>query len=275
MTVAKHRPIFAAGHANQADHPRAARHDVDRLHFCRLIVRRHPEAQGVRHRSRREEQQAEHREHMRGLAVRRAAEADREQTDGHQIRHQAHVGVSRAEDDPRQDREADGEHDRRESEVARQRQLAADQRKEEHQSGGDQRPEIEQFPPIAQRRINPAPLHLPVKPIDCLPAVGLAAPQRMAEENDQRDRREQPAPYARPFEPAEPQPQPKGKECQRDRQREIDEPEQEREAVDEWQREKDRRRNPTVDFARNPQETGGGQRRDGENDQFYCSLKAE
>src|SRR5258708_1449272 len=97
----------------------------------------------------------------------------------------------------------------------------------------------------------------------------------MAEENDQRDGREQPAPYTRPFEPAEPQPQPKGQECQRDRTREIDEPEQDREDVDEWQREKDRRRNPTVDFARNPQETGGGQRRDGENDQFYCSLKAE
>ena len=42
------------------------------------------------------------------------------------VGHQAHVGIGRAEDDAREDHERDRQHDRRESEVARQRQLAAD-----------------------------------------------------------------------------------------------------------------------------------------------------
>ena len=118
-------------HAGQRDHPGAFGHDVERRAASRS-GRRRPRARLIVFAAVRVAKNSNPSTASTCAVVRSGAPRKRiaSSADRHQIRHQPHVGIGRAEHDPRKDHERDGKHDRGESEVARQRQLAAEDREQ-------------------------------------------------------------------------------------------------------------------------------------------------
>jgi hypothetical protein len=83
--------------------------------------------------------------------------------------HQPHVGIGRAEDDPRQQDEGSAQHQRGEGQHARQGQPRVDDGEQEHDQADEEADPVPHPPAVAKHGVHREHLVLPVEPVGGLP----------------------------------------------------------------------------------------------------------